>query len=162
MLAALNKLGVKVFVATALVVVVALGGALFLTKGKADAAADQSIRRALGATQSNIQAVLDGRYSELSKEMQIIAKQSQYVASIQASLQTGERNNLLDRAKAFRDETGASWVLVTDANGILRVSTLDPALEGDSLGEGSLVGLALQGNSTRGLWLEVDPETGKD
>ena len=69
MLAALNKLGVKVFVATALVVVVALGGALFLTKQKADAAADQSIARALGATQSNIQAVLDGRYSELSKEL---------------------------------------------------------------------------------------------
>ena len=76
MFAALNKLGVKVFVATALVVVVALGGALFLTKRKADAAADQSIHRALTATRSNIQAKLDGRYGELSKELRILGQQS--------------------------------------------------------------------------------------
>ena len=69
-----------------LVVVIALGGALFLTKTKADAAADQSIHCALVATRSNIEAALDGRYNELTKELQIIVKQSQYVASIQASL----------------------------------------------------------------------------
>ena len=154
MLAALNKLGVKVFVATALVVVVALGGALFLTKRKADAAADQSIHRALTATQSNIQAVLDSRYNELAKEFGIIARQSPYVSSIQASLQTGDRSNLLDRAEEFRIQTGAAWVLITDRAGVLRVSTIDHTLQGDSLGEGALVGLALEGDVTNGFWLE--------
>ncbi len=154
MLAALNKLGVKVFVATALVVVVALGGALFLTKRKADAAADQSIHRALTATQSNIQAVLDSRYNELAKEFGIIARQSPYVSSIQASMQTGDRSNLLDRAEEFRIQTGAAWVLITDRAGVLRVSTIDHTLQGDSLGEGALVGLALEGEVTKGFWLE--------
>jgi HAMP domain-containing protein/predicted Ser/Thr protein kinase len=162
MLAALNRLGVKVFVATALVVVVALGGALFLTKQKADAAADQSIARALGATQSNIQAVLDGRYSELSKELRILARQSPIYGRIQASLQTGAQSNLYDQAVQIRDETGAAWVVIVDANGVLRSSTLDAAAQGDSLGEGSLVALALEGQPTRGLWLELDPETGGD
>ena len=97
MLAALNKLGVKVFVATALVVVVALGGALFLTKRKADAAADQSILRALTATRSNIQARLDGRYGELSKELRILGQQSPIYGRIQASLQASSQSNLLDQ-----------------------------------------------------------------
>jgi HAMP domain-containing protein/predicted Ser/Thr protein kinase len=162
MFAALNRIGVKVFVASALVVVVALLGALFLTKTKADAAAEQSIHRALEATQSNIQAVLDGRYGELSKEFRIVARQSPIYGRIQASLQTGAQSNLFDQAEQIRDETGAAWVLIVDGDGILRASTLDPSAQGDSLGVGSLVGLALEGETTRGLWLEVDPATGKD
>ncbi len=160
MLAALNKLGVKVFVATALVVVVALGGALFLTKRKADAAADQSIHRALVATRSNIQARLDGRYSELTKALQIIAKQSPYYASIQASLQSHNRSNLLNRATEFQELTGAAWVLITDPSGVLQASTRDPAAQGDSLGDGALVGLALEGDMTRGPWIEIDSSSG--
>ncbi len=155
MFAALNKLGVKVFVATALVVVVALGGALFLTKRKADAAADQSIHRALTATRSNIQAKLDGRYGELSKELRILGQQSPIYGRIQASLQSSSQSNLYDQAIQFREATAAAWVLIADADGVLRASTLDPSAQGDSLGEGALVGIALdEGRDTRGLWLE--------
>jgi HAMP domain-containing protein/predicted Ser/Thr protein kinase len=162
MLAALNKLGVKVFVATALVVVVALGGALFLTKRKADAAADESIRRALTATQSNIQAVVDGRYSELTKELQILAQQSPIYARIERALQTNSQSNIYDQAEQIRAATGAAWVAITDRSGVLQATTLDATAQGDSLGEGSLVALALEGNATQGLWLEVDQATGAD
>src|SRR5688572_5634178 len=124
MLAALNKLGVKVFVATALVVVVALGGALFLTKRKADAAADESIRRALTATQSNIQAVVDGRYSELTKELQILAQQSPIYARIERALQTNSQSNIYDQAEQIRAATGAAWVAITDRSGVLQATTL--------------------------------------
>jgi HAMP domain-containing protein/predicted Ser/Thr protein kinase len=155
---ALNRIGVKVFVASALVVVVALVGALFLTKTKADAAAAQAIHRALGATRSNIQAKLDGRYNELSKELQIIAKQSPFYSSFQAGLRANNRNDLLDRIGEVKLLTGASWVLLADANGIQRASTEDPTAEGDSLGEGALVALALEGDSTRGLWIEPNAE----
>ena len=161
MLAALNRLGVKVFVATALVVVVALGGALLLTKHRADAAADQSIHRALTATRSNIQAKLDGRYNGLATEVRIITLQSPFYGSIQAGLQSDKRSDLLDRVAAIKDLTGASWVLLTDGNGVLRASTLDPNAQGDSLGEGALVGLALEGNLTQGPWIEVDSSSGQ-
>ncbi|HET7042416.1 MAG TPA: protein kinase, partial [Gemmatimonadales bacterium] len=161
MLDALNRLGVKVFVATALVVVVALGGALLLTKRRADAAAQQSIHRALTATRSNIQAKLDARYNELATEIRIITLQSPFYGSIQAGLQADKRNDLLDRIQGIKELTGASWVLLTDADGVLRASTLDPNAQGDSLGEGALVGLALEGGSTRGFWLEPRPD-GKD
>ncbi|HVX89754.1 MAG TPA: protein kinase [Gemmatimonadales bacterium] len=154
MLAALNKLGVKVFVATALVVVVALGGALFLTKRKADAAADQSIHRALTATRSNIRAKLDGRYNELEKELRILNQQSPIFGRIQAGLQTSNQSDLSDQATQYQLATGAAWVLITDASGVLRASSLDPSAAPDSLGEGALVGLALEGDTTRGLWLE--------
>ena len=158
MLAALNKLGVKVFVATALVVVVALGGALFLTKRKADAAAAQSIHRALAATRSNIRARLDGRYNELTKELRILNQQSPIFGRILAGLQTSNQSDLSDQATQYQQATGAAWVLITDANGVLRASSLDPSVAPDSLGEGALVGLALEGDTTRGLWLEPGAE----
>src|SRR5437868_7319857 len=160
MLAALNKLGVKVFVATALVVVVALGGALFLTKRKADAAANQSIHRALVATRSNIEAKLDSRYNELTAALRIISKQSPYVGSVQSSLQSHQRGNLLNRATEFQELTGAAWVVITDPDGILQASTRDQTAQGDSLGDGALVGLALEGDVTRGPWIEVDSSSG--
>ncbi|HTK55481.1 MAG TPA: HAMP domain-containing protein, partial [Gemmatimonadales bacterium] len=154
MLAALNRLGVKVFVATALVVVVALGGALFLTKRKADAAAAQSIHRALAATRSNIQAKLDGRYNELTKEVSILNQQSPIYGRILGSLQTSNQSALSDQATQYGLATGAAWVLITDAAGVLRASSIDASAPADSLGEGALVGLALEGDTTRGLWLE--------
>jgi len=154
MLDALNRIGVKVFVASALVVVVALGGALFLTKTKADAAADQSIHRALTATRSNIQARIDGRYNEVAKELAILNRQSPISSRIQADLQGGRQANLNDQAGEHQEATGAAWVLITDADGIQRASTLDPAAPPDSLGDGSLVALALEGDTTRGLWFE--------
>ena len=154
MLAALNRLGVKVFVATALVVVVALGGALLLTKRKADAAAAQSIHRALAATRSNIQAKLDGRYNELTKELRILNQQSPIFGRILAGLQTSNQSDLSDQATQYQQATGAAWVLITDAAGVLRASSLDASATPDSLGEGALVGLALEGEDTKGLWLE--------
>ncbi|MEO6068301.1 MAG: protein kinase [Gemmatimonadales bacterium] len=162
MFAALNKLGVKVFVATAFVVVVALGGALFLTKRKADAAADQSITRALGATRLAIQGTLDSREASLRQMLGILATQPSYIAYIQKAIAGKRRGDLLAQAQEFQDQTKAGWVMILDGNGVLQAWTLHVDQFGDSLGDGSLVQSALSGAAAQGLWIEVDSATGKD
>lgn len=57
----LQGLGTRIFLATATVIVVVLGGALLLTKRGADQAADDSVARALSAGRSAVQDALDSR-----------------------------------------------------------------------------------------------------
>ena len=158
MLAALNKLGVKVFVATALVVVVALGGALFLTKRKADAAADQSITRALGATRLAIQGTLDSREASLRQTLGILATQPSYIAYIQKAITAGRRGDLLAQAAEFQDQTKSGWVMILDGNGVMQAWTLHIDQFGDPLAEAPPVRIALEGGKGQGLWIEVDAE----
>ena len=60
-----GALGAKIFFSIVFVVIAALGGALFLTKRGADRAADESVNKALAATQSAIQDALGSRAQSL-------------------------------------------------------------------------------------------------
>src|SRR6266498_2875166 len=59
-----SRLGQKIFLGTALVVVAILGAALLVTKRQADTAADAASARAVRATQSAIGDALAGRALE--------------------------------------------------------------------------------------------------
>ena len=154
MLAALNRLGVKLFVSTALVVVVALGGALFLTKRRADAAARESIARALDATRSAIQGTLDARQHALEQSLGILTIQTAYIARFQSA----GRNDLVDMADEFQLQSGASWVRLLDAEGVVQSYSADHGSYGDMLAGGSLVDGALAGDRTRGMFIDVGPD----
>lgn len=139
-------------------VVVVLGGALLITKQVADEAADTSIAKALGATQSSIDNELAGRSHALARVTERLAAVPNYVSRVSEAILAGNRADLLDQAEEFRDQTGAEWALITDPDGVLQAWTLNRDQFGDSLGVGSLVGLALEGNSTEGVWIEPSAE----
>jgi serine/threonine-protein kinase len=140
------------------VVVAVLGGSLLLTKQRADRAADESIARALTATRSAIEDALASRSTALLQSARLIARVPDYVARIGEALRQDNRANLLDQADEFREQLGAGWALIADAGGVLRARTDQRDLVGDSLAEGALVGLALEGNPTQGAWIEPGPE----
>ena len=144
----------RIFLSTALVIVVVLGGALVLTKYRADKTADQSIEKALTATQSAIEDVLSGRSRGLVQVTAGLAQVPDYVARIASALETDNRSNLLDQADEFTDQTGASWSLLADSRGILQAWTYDRQYFGDDLSESSLIGMALAGDTTQGVWIE--------
>ncbi len=64
----------------------------------------------------------------------------------------------MDQADEFREQTGAAWALITDGAGILHAWTYERYVFDDDLSESSLVGLALQGDSTQGVWIEPTDE----
>ncbi|MEO8199176.1 MAG: protein kinase [Gemmatimonadota bacterium] len=151
-------LGVKVFTLTALVVVVVLGGALLITKVVADRAADSSIDRALAATESSIQNALASRSHALLRVTETLAQVPSYVSRVSENILAGNRSDLVDAANEFQKQTGAEWAMITDERGVLQAWTLNLNQFGDNLAEGALIGLALEGNSTEGLWIEPTPE----
>ncbi|MGH7580712.1 MAG: hypothetical protein ACREM9_11110, partial [Gemmatimonadales bacterium] len=147
-------LGTRIFLGTALVVVAVLGSALLVTKRRADAAADEASARALAATASSIQEALVSRSTTLLRLTQALVQVPAYVSRIGEALRAGDRANLLDQADELRLQTGADWVLITDGAGVLQAWTANRDILGEDFSRGALIGRAMEGEITQGLWLE--------
>jgi serine/threonine-protein kinase len=147
-------LGRRIFLGTALVVVAVLGSALLATKRRADLAADDASARALGATASSIAEALGSRSLTLLRLTQALVQVPAYVSRIGESLRAADRANLLDQADELRVQTGADWVLVTDGAGVLQAWTAQRGDFDEDFSRGALIGRAMEGQVTQGLWLE--------
>jgi len=151
-------LSTRIFLGTALVVVAVLGLALLATKHRADAAADAATARAVQATEAGIGEALAGRSRTLRRITEALAQVPAYVSRIGEALRTGDRANLLDQVDELRAQTEADWVLITDARGVLQAWTHRRDLFDEDFSGGALIGRALEGRPTEGLWLEPTPE----
>ncbi len=154
----MTGLAPRIFLSTALVIVVVLGGALGFTKHRADVTADQSIDKALTATQAAIEDVLAGRSGGLLQVTAGLAQVPDYVARIATAFENESRSNLLDQVDEYAAQTGAVWAMLTDAYGVLHAWTYERNYYGDDLSESSLIGMALAGDTTQGVWIEPTPD----
>lgn len=150
-------LGAQIFGASALVVLLALASALLLTKRRADRAADASVAQALAAADEAVNAALSSRSHALRRLLEGLARVPAYHSRASAAIRDSNRSDLLDQADEFGRQGEAAWALITDERGVLRAWTRDPARAGEPLAEGALVGLALEGRTTEGLWIEPTP-----
>ena len=140
-----------------MVVIATLGGALGLIRWRASQAADAATDRGLRATQSAIEDALTSRSQGLQQVGRVLGRVPTYISYVEQSLHSGDRSSLLDFAGEMRGQAGAAWVLVTDHEGVLQASTRSAQQFGDSLGESALVGQALGGEPTEGIWVEATP-----
>jgi HAMP domain-containing protein len=139
-------------------VVAVLGLALLATKSRADAAADVATARAVRSTETTIGEALESRSRTLRRLTGALAQVPAYVSRIGESLRSGDRANLLDQVDELKSQTDADWVLITDARGVLKAWTQRRDLFDEDFSGGALIGRALEGQSTEGLWLEPTPE----
>ena len=147
-------LGTKIFLGTALVVTLVLGAAMMVTKRQADRAADAASLQAVQATQAAIRDALEGRSQTLVQLTAALVQVPVYVSRIGESVRTGERADLLDQADELREQIGAEWVLITDPTGVLEAWTSQRDLFDQDFSGGALIGRALEGRTTAGLWIE--------
>ncbi len=147
-------LGTKIFLGTSLVVTLVLGAALLVTKRQADRAADAASLQAVQATQAAIRDALEGRSQTLIQLTAALVQVPVYVSRIGESVRTGERADLLDQADELREQIGAEWVLITDPTGALRAWTSQRDLFDQDFSHGALIGRALEGRTTSGVWIE--------
>ena len=139
-------------------VVAALGAALAVTRSRADAAAQAASARALRATRSAIGDALVSRSRGLRQLTSALAQVPAYVSRIGEGLRRDDRANLLDQADELRMQTGADWVLIVDAQGVLKAWTARRDMGDEDFSRGALIGRALEGRTTEGLWIESGPE----
>lgn len=151
-------LALRIFLAIALVVVAALGGALLLTSGTARRTADRGVQQELSSTRVAIEDALESRAHTLA---QVLAGQASFtpvVARLDAAVTAGDRGTLLDVADELRTQVEADWILLTDRAGRLVAWTLHPETSGDPMGESALVARALAGETATGAWIEPTPQ----
>lgn len=141
-----------------MVVVALLGGALVLIRFQASRTADQSVRRGLDATRAAIQDALDARSRTLLRVSAGLGQVPTYVARISHAISSGNQADLLDQADEFAEQTGAAWALLTNDAGTLEAWTLHRQLFDEDFSGGALIGLALGGDSTQGMWIEPSLE----
>jgi serine/threonine-protein kinase len=151
-------LGRKIFVGTALVVVAALGSALLVTRSRTDAVAEAASARALRATRSAISDALVSRSQNLRQLTTALVQVPAYVSRIGEGLRTDDRGNLLDQAAELRAQARADWVLIVDRTGVLKAWTAQRGLADEDFSGGALIGRALEGRTTEGLWIESGPQ----
>ena len=153
-------LGRKIFVGTALVVVAALGSALLVTRTRTNAAAQAASARALRATRSAISDALASRSQSLRQLTAALVQVPAYVSRIGEALRTDDRGDLLDQADELRVQTGADWVLIVDGSGVLKAWTAQRGESDEDFSGGALIGRALEGRTTEGLWIETARRSG--
>lgn len=151
----LRGLAPRLTIAMTAVVVAVLAISLVGIQWRAGASADATLTEALDATRTAVDDQLTSRRTTLRRIAEELAKVPQYRSRVESALAKGDHAALFDQATEFRNATGATWALITGADGVLAADTRNSAAAGDSLGGGALVGVALQeGHSTEGVWVE--------
>jgi HAMP domain-containing protein/predicted Ser/Thr protein kinase len=144
-------LTLKIFGASALVVMVVLGGTLALASSQATGNADRVLRERLANTSAVAGRFIAAEDAELASGADVAAQIPTFIAAVQK----GDPGSLVDLASSYRDMIGADFTLITDRYGVLRARTDRPGAFGTQLG-GPLIGPALEGAQTSGFLSQAD------
>ncbi|HEY6807360.1 MAG TPA: protein kinase [Gemmatimonadales bacterium] len=139
----------KVFFASAGLVAAVLGGTLAFTSSRAHRAADASIARGLENTRRAVENQLASRTHAIAVAVGVAASVPNYFVRL---LDDKRHEDALDQANVVRDLAGASWVLVTDADGISISRTDRPDEQRTDYSRGALIANALSGDQTTGAF----------
>ncbi len=146
------SLTLKIFLGTALVVVAILGITLAVTARFAGRAADASVDRVLGSAREAVSAQLNGRAEALEKAATVFAGNSAFRDIVAQR----EFTNNLDQALVAVDQTGATWVQITDAEGTRLAKSDEPLAEPISMANSPAIGSALEGTPVTAFGVSGD------
>ncbi|HEV8303762.1 MAG TPA: protein kinase [Gemmatimonadales bacterium] len=141
----------KIFLASALLVVVVLGITFGVTSFQANRTADESIGRALSNTRGAVGDFLAARTRAFAGMSAVSAEVPQFRERL---LTSRDRQNVLDQAGEYRDLIGAAWVLVANRDGILLARTDYPEEYDIDVSRGALIAKALSGEQTSGAFID--------
>ncbi len=143
-------LTLKVFAATAGVVVAVLAVALLLTSIRASQTATAAIDRQLANTGEVARQFIEAENAKLASGAKVAAQNPNFIAAV-----AGDPSSVLDLATTYKEMLDADYVLLTDAGGVLKARTDRPGASGDTLG-GPLIGQALEGRQVAGYVNQAD------
>ncbi|MES2176619.1 MAG: protein kinase [Gemmatimonadota bacterium] len=141
-------LSLKIFLGTAAVVTAVLAITLFVTSASARSNAGDSIERGLRETNARVAEQLRSRQKELAGKLQVFAQNPVVVQNI---VNDSSGNNAFDQAGVAVEASGAKWVQVLDAAGIVLAKSDDRSAKGRDISQSPLVVSALQGTAASGM-----------
>ncbi len=136
-------LTLKIFLGTALVVIVVLGVTLAVTSRSANRAADAVVDRVLVVGREAVSVQLSGRVDALRSAVAVFASSATFRSPVEGRL----LGDVLDQAVVAQEETGVAWVQVVDAVGMRMAKSDEPGAESVDLVGSPLVRAALGGDT---------------
>jgi serine/threonine-protein kinase len=144
-------LTLKIFAATALVVVVVLLGTLALVSAQATHNADEALQRRLENTSAVAGRFIDAENTELAAGARAATQNPAFIAEYGK----GGSGAFLDLAESFKGILGADYVLITDNRAVLKARTDDPSASGSPY-DPPIVVQAIDGKQGAGYVLQAD------
>ncbi len=146
------SLTLKIFLGTALVVVVIIGVTLALATRQAERAANESVDRVLGSAREALNAQLSGDASGLLRAAEAFAEQPGFRSIVEARVGT----DVLDQAGEAAQTLRATWVQITDGDGQRLAKSDDPGAPQVDMSGSAEIGSALSEESVTGFGVSRD------
>jgi HAMP domain-containing protein len=144
------SLTIKIFLAAALLILIAVGGAIAVSAYRAKDVADKKIGEDLARSGPSWQSFQDTRYSELGKTLGVVVNN----AGIISMMAQPDPPTVHDTLKAEQAKSAhADFMLAVDPEGIAFVRTDKPLPYSVDLRAVATIHGALDGSETHGIWL---------
>ena len=137
-------LGWKIFLGTASIVIVAVGASLWMSLRSAETAARAAVSQSVAQAARTASTLLDGQQQTLLRGATTFAEN----AVFRDMVLHAKAGTLIDQAKEGAERSGATWVQITDAEGVRLARSDMPAAPAASLANSPLIQAALEGRST--------------
>jgi serine/threonine-protein kinase len=144
----------RLFLATALVVVVALGAAVAVTSVLGERVAAREARERIAASASLQTVSQQQRLQQLALLAEIMASKPDFKAYLFEAIRTRDRLSILDQLDERRSELGYDLAVVVDAAGILAARTDQPEVAGVDLSSRPLFAKVAEEFEAAGVWSE--------
>ncbi len=142
----------KIFLASAAVVLAVLVSSLVLTSRSANRAADAAVARGLGQAREQVAAFLEGRERQLASAALVFGHSPDFRVLVESR----RTSDVFDQSVVAAEQIDASWVQITDAEGVRLAKSDEPAADAHSLAGSMLIAGALGGEVTTGAGSSAD------
>jgi serine/threonine-protein kinase len=148
-------LGTRIFLATGLLMVLAMGSAVLITWILGNRVGQQAAREALERSSAVQQRFQDANFEQLVAAADRMAGDSNFAAYVAEAIDVGDVDSLLDILGAHRDQLGFDFAILLDPDGLLVARTDTPTARedrGEDFSGEILFQLAEEGYAPAGVW----------
>lgn len=149
-------LGTRIFLMTALLIALAVGGAVAYTAFTAQRIAHEQASEALDVGREVLLSVRAEQAEGLLRETSLFASDPAFATYVSESIFAGDRTSILDQLADRQTDLGYRFAAVLDPYGEVVARTDRPAAGGEDLSGRPLVARALEEFVAVGIWREGD------
>ena len=146
------SLAARIFLGTALILVVALGAAVIAVSTLGERIATRSARDRISASSSVQNAAQQQRFQQLGLLAEVMAGNPDFKAYVLDAMGLRDRASILDQLEERRADLGYDLAIVTDPNGIVVARTDQPEVSGADLSSRPLVRKVKSEFEASGIW----------
>jgi eukaryotic-like serine/threonine-protein kinase len=147
-------LGTRIFLGTALVLLLVLGTAIWLTSWLGERIAVRDARERIAASAALEVASQQRQFRQLGLLAEIMAGKPEFKAYVVDAIAARDRLSLLDQLEERRLELGYDLALIVDADGLLAARTDQPEVSGVDLSARPLIRQVMEEFEAAGIWSE--------